>query len=162
MGNNINIKKINWKKLLLSILLTQGAGGIGAIATTPKIVSWYVTLNKPTFNPPNWLFGPVWTLLFLMMGVAFYLVWMEGKKAYGALKIFGLQLGLNVLWSFLFFGAESPGLALLEIVFLWLAILATIISFQKISKTAMWLMIPYLGWVSFASVLNGAIYWLNK
>ena len=156
------MNKIDWKKFLLSILLTQGAGGIGAIATTPKIRSWYSTLIKPTFSPPNWLFGPVWTLLFLMMGVAFYLVWREGKRAHKALKIFGIQLFLNTLWSFLFFGAESPGLALIEIALLWIMILVTIVNFSKISKTAAWLLVPYLLWVSFASVLNAAIFQLNR
>ena len=156
------MKKIDWSKLLLSILLAQGAGGIGAIATTPKIATWYSTLTKPGFSPPNWLFGPVWTILFLMMGVAFYLVWMKGKRAHTALVIFGIQLVLNILWSFLFFGAESPGLALGEIMLLWWAIAATAINFEKISKTAGWLLMPYLFWVSFASVLNAAIFQLNK
>jgi len=156
------MKKINWKRLLLSVLLTQGAGGIGAIATTPKIGTWYSTLVKPTFSPPNWLFGPVWTLLFLMMGVAFYLIWMEGKRAHKALVVFGIQLVLNILWSFLFFGAESPGAAVIEIVLLWIMILVTIVKFSKISKTAAWLLVPYLFWVSFASILNMAIFQLNR
>ena len=146
----------------MSILLTQGAGGIGAIATTPKIGSWYSTLIKPEFSPPNWLFGPVWTLLFLMMGVAFYLVWIEGKRARKALVVFGIQLVLNILWSFLFFGAESPGAAAAEIIVLWWAIAITILTFQKISKTAAWLLVPYLLWVSFASILNMAIFQLNR
>ena len=142
--------------------MTQGAGGIGAIATMPKITGWYSTLVKPTFNPLNWLFGPVWTLLFLMMGAAFYLVWMEGKRIHKALMVFGIQLVLNVLWSFLFFGAESPGLAFVEIIVLWIAIAATILTFERVSKAAAWLLIPYLFWVSFASVLNAAIFQLNR
>lgn len=156
------MKKISWKKLGLSILLTQGAGGIGAIATTPKIASWYSSLIKPTFSPPNWLFGPVWTILFLMMGVAFYLVWTKEKRHVLPMVIFGTQLVLNVLWSFLFFGAESPGLAFVEIIALWIAIAATILAFEKVSKTAAWLLVPYLFWVSFASVLNAAIFQLNR
>lgn len=156
------MKKINWKKLGVSILLTQGAGGIGAIATMPKITGWYSTLVKPRFNPPNWLFGPVWTLLFLMMGAAFYLVWMKKEKNRKAIIIFAGQLFLNVLWSFLFFGAESPGLAFVEIIVLWIAIAATILTFERVSRAAAWLLIPYLFWVSFASVLNAAIFQLNR
>lgn len=157
------MKKIEWKKLVVSLLVAQMAGGIGATATTPKIKNWYLLLQKPSFSPPNRLFGPVWTLLFLMMGAAFYLIWTSKKKDnYNAKNWFFVQLGLNVMWSFLFFGMENPGLGLVEIVLLWGAILATISSFGKISKTASRLLIPYLGWVSFATILNAAIWWLNK
>jgi len=157
------MKIMNWVKLGLSVALTQIAGGIGAIATTSKITTWYQGVVKPSFNPPNWIFGPVWTILFLLMGIAFYLVWnSKNKGKTRAMKIFGAQLGLNVLWSFLFFGWEKPGIALIEIVALWVAIYLTIKAFLKVSKTAGRLLIPYLLWVSFASILNGAIYWLNK
>lgn len=154
---------MKWVKLGLSIALTEVAGGIGAIATTSKISTWYQGLIKPSFNPPNWLFGPVWTILFLLMGIAFYLVWTsEKREKIVAMRVFGVQLVLNILWSFLFFGWERPGLALIEIVGLWAAIYLTIKAFLKVNKTAGRLLIPYLLWVSFASVLNGAIFWLNK
>lgn len=150
----------NWKKLVVAIVVVQVAGGIGAIATTSKIEGWYGQINKPWFNPPNWIFGPVWTVLFLLMGVALYLVW--EKKAKRAMVIFWGQLLLNILWSFIFFGWEKPGLATVEIVILWAAIVATIVSFRKISKTAAGLLVPYLLWVSFAAVLNLSVYQLNK
>jgi len=154
---------MNWKKLIIAILIPQIAGGVGAVATTPKIRTWYAGLEKPFFSPPNWVFGPVWTLLFLLMGIALYLIWESGKKEKKeAMKIFGVQLGLNVLWSWIFFGGENPGLAVGEIVILWLAIRSTIKSFSKISKRAGQLLIPYLAWVSFAGVLNGAVWWLNR
>lgn len=153
----------NWGKLVLAVLMTEAAGGIGAAATTPKIASWYAGLNKPFFNPPGWVFGPVWTILYLLMGVAFYLIWEDkSKEKIRAMKIFGVQLGLNMLWSFIFFGWEKPGWALVEIILLWASIMATIKSFGKMSRLAAKLLVPYLAWVSFATILNGAIYWLNR
>lgn len=152
------INKINWSRLFLAVLITQGAGGLGALATTPQIGNWYVYLNKPFFSPPNWLFGPVWTVLYLMMGVSLYLGWQKKVN----LKWFWVQLGLNTLWSFLFFGLESPGWALVEIAILWIAIVMTIKSFWAKNRIGSYLLLPYLLWVSFASVLNGAIWWLNR
>lgn len=149
-------------KLIIAILVAEAAGGIGAIFTTAAIPTWYVTLSKPALNPPNWVFGPVWTTLFVLMGIAAFLIWKQGidkEKVREALKIFLGQLSLNILWSFIFFGLHNPGLAFLEIIFLWLAILATILSFHKISRAAAYLLIPYILWVSFASYLNFAI-WL--
>jgi len=146
------MKKINWGKLIIAILIPQIVGGVGALFTTPKIQSWYATLNKPFFSPPNWVFGPVWTILFLMMGISLYLQW--GKN----LKWFWIQLFLNLLWSVIFFGMEKPGWALIEILFLWWAIWQTIKSFGKTGK----LLIPYLAWVSFATLLNAGVWWLNK
>lgn len=145
------MNKINWKKLIISILIPQIIGGLGAVFTTPKIQSWYMTLNKPFFSPPNWVFGPVWTLLFLMMGISLYLRW--GKN----LKWFWVQLFLNLLWSIIFFGLEKPGWALIEIFILWWAIFKTIKSFGKTGK----LLYPYLAWVSFATLLNAGIWWIN-
>jgi len=150
LGDKI-IKKINWTRLIVAILIPQIIGGAGAIFTTPKIQGWYVTLNKPFFSPPNWVFGPVWTILFLMMGISLYLRW--GKN----LKWFWIQLFLNFLWSVIFFGMENPGLALAEILILWWAIFKTIKSFDKVG---VWLY-PYLAWVSFASLLNAGIWYLN-
>ena len=153
----------NAKKLIGSIVVTQLAGILGAVFTTPSISTWYATVNKPVFNPPNWIFGPVWTLHYLMMGVALYLVIIEKNSANKkvALKYFWIQLGLNTLWSIIFFGMQLPALALLEIVILWYMILMTIRKFLPISKTAGYLLVPYILWVSFASVLNLAIAILN-
>jgi benzodiazapine receptor len=149
-------------KLILSILISLAAGAIGSIFTSSAIPTWYAALNKPFFNPPNYLFGPVWTVLYIMMGIALYLVWAKGyKKHKKAINVFGIQLILNALWSVLFFGMRNPLLAFIEIILLWSAILYTIILFHKTSKTAAYLLIPYLLWVSFASVLNFYIFYLN-
>lgn len=155
---------IRWAKLFTSIVVSQLAGIIGSLFTSPNIGPWYSTLQKPSFAPPNWVFGPVWTTLFLLMGIAAYLVWNAGlrnKQVKIALGIFTGQLVLNTLWSIIFFGMRAPGAAFVEIVILWLAIIATIIAFAKISKPAAWLLVPYLCWVSFASVLNYYIFRLN-
>lgn len=150
--------KINWFKLVISILITEGAGIFGSIATASSVKTWYVTqVIKPSFNPPSWLFGPVWTGLFLLMGVSLYLVWQ--KK--GDLFWFWTQLLLNTIWSFLFFGFRSPTLAFYEIIILWVTILITIVKFQKIDKLASKLLYPYLAWVSFATFLTYSIMVLN-
>lgn len=151
-------------KLSFSVLICLIAGFIGSFFTTPSITTWYATLNKPIISPPNWLFAPVWTTLYILMGIALFLVWMKNDKKQIKLAFifFFTQLTLNSLWSILFFGLKSPFLALLEIIVLWLFILLTIIKFFKIKKLAGWLMIPYLVWVSFASVLNFLIFQLNK
>lgn len=154
----------NIQKLIFAILICEGVGLLGSIATFPSIPSWYVTLTKPSYTPPSWLFGPVWTILFVLMGVSLYLVWKRGLKKTqnkNAVSIFGLQLFLNLLWSVLFFGTHSPFLALIEILVLWFAILWTIVVFRKIDKNTTWLLAPYLAWVSFASILNLFIVKLN-
>jgi translocator protein len=155
----------NTFKLIIAVGVSLLAGVIGSFFTTPAIQSgWYTELAKPALNPPAWVFGPVWTLLFILMGVAVWLVWKRGVGEPGvkrALVIFDIQLILNVLWSIIFFGLHSPGGALVEMVFLWLAILAMIAAFYKISKTAAWLLLPYILWVSFAVYLNYAIWVLN-
>jgi translocator protein len=146
------------------IVLCLGAGGLGGYATSSSVTSWFPTLVKPAWNPPGWLFGPVWTTLYIMMAVAMWLVWKTDPtwtRIKPAAILFGSQLLLNVAWSFLFFGARSPGLALIDIIALWLAIVATIYAFYQHSKWAAWLLIPYLAWVSFASVLNFTIWRLN-
>lgn len=151
-------------KLIAAIVVSQAAGIIGALFTTPSIPTWYTGIAKPELAPPNWVFGPVWTTLFLLMGIAAFLVWKRGldrRDVRIALGIFLGQLALNTLWSIIFFGAQSPGGALVEIVFLWLAILATIIVFVKISRPAAWLLVPYILWVSFAMYLNYSIWVLN-
>jgi tryptophan-rich sensory protein len=151
-------------KLVLALAVPQAVGGIGALFTTPAIGGWYAGLARPEFAPPNWVFGPVWTALFALMGIAAFLVWKRkdsGVRVSAPLILFGIQLFLNALWSFLFFGLRSPGGAFIEIILLWLAIGACILSFAKFSRTAAWLMVPYIAWVSFAGYLNYAIWALN-
>lgn len=142
--------------LVLFIVACFAAAGLGSLVTTPRINGWYAGLDKPFFNPPNWLFGPVWTILFLAMAVAAWLVWRRAgfSGARVALSLFGAQLFLNVLWSTLFFGLKSPGAALIEIVVLWAAILATLLAFRRTSRGAGLLFVPYLAWVTFAALLN--------
>jgi len=150
--------------LFSSIIICQLAGVIGSLFTTPSIPRWYANINKPSFNPPSWVFAPVWTTLYLLMGISLFLVWRTGlneKEVKIAVAVFVFQLVLNSLWSFLFFGLQSPFAAFIEILFLWIAILASIILFLRISWVAGVLLIPYLLWVSFASILNFAIWRLN-
>jgi translocator protein len=157
-------------KIIIMILVAEIAGGIGSLFTTPAINSWYKTLIRPSISPPNWIFAPVWTTLFLLMGIAAGIIWNKlatldeaGKKAVKtALAVFTAQLFLNVLWSILFFGFHNPGASLIEIIFLWLAILWTIVAFWKISPRAGSLLIPYILWVSFASYLNYSFWILNR
>lgn len=153
----------DYKKFILALFLPFIAGAIGSFFTYPEIDSWYANLNKPTFNPPNWVFGPVWTLLYIFIGVSFYLVWRNKdiKNNMHTYKFFFLQLFLNSLWSIVFFGLKDLLLALGVIIVLWVAILLNIISFYKESKSAAYLLIPYLLWVSFASILNFYVYALN-
>lgn len=151
-------------KLIASLIIPLAAGWIGSIFTTPHIDSWYSTLVKPPFNPPAFVFGPVWSVLYFLMGVSLYLVWREGAsvpRVNFAIGVFGVQIILNTLWSVVFFGMESPGGALFVIGLLWIAILANIFAFVRISKVAACLLVPYLLWVSFAAVLNFEIWILN-
>ncbi|MBC7507992.1 MAG: tryptophan-rich sensory protein [Ferruginibacter sp.] len=144
-------------KLFISILIPLLVGGIATFFTTSGVNGWYAMANKPSFNPPNWLFAPVWTALYIMMGIALFLVWKsEGDKAIKqtAFILFAVQLLLNFLWSFIFFYAKQPGWAFVDIMAMWIAILLTIIWFTKISITASWLLVPYIFWVTFASLLN--------
>jgi tryptophan-rich sensory protein len=149
-------------KLFISILVPFIASTIGSLFTASSVSTWYLTLNKPVFNPPGWIFGPVWTLLYLLMGIALYLVWIDkAKNKEKAYWLFGIQLGLNALWSILFFGLKNPLFAFIEIILLWIAILMTIIYFYKINKKTIYLLLPYILWVSFASVLNFSLMILN-
>lgn len=152
-----------WAGLTVFLVVCLGAGGLGAIATTPEIEGWYQTVAKPSWNPPNNIFGPVWTTLFVMMAISGWLVWQASNehKVKAPLTLFGTQLVLNIAWSWIFFGMHQPGWAFVEILVLWLAIAATAKSFFGISKLAGGLLVPYLGWVSFASVLNFAIWRMN-
>jgi tryptophan-rich sensory protein len=157
-------KKVNLWMLLLFIVASEAIGSIGSLTTIPAISAWYQFLKKPPLNPPNWIFGPVWTLLFACMGVSAYLVWQEGlikKPVKNALTWFGIQFLFNVLWSFLFFGARSPVAGFVCIGILWIAIVGTILSFLKVNKTAGFLLVPYFLWVSFATYLNAGIVILN-
>lgn len=154
----------NTLKLILSIVICQAAGLIGTIFTMDSIPTWYASLNKPSFNPPNWLFGPVWTLLYLMMGISLFIVWKEdlkNKVVKSAFIIFMIQLFLNTIWSIIFFGMHSTAGGLIIIALLWIMILITILKFMKISRVAGILLIPYLLWVSFATLLNFSIFKLN-
>lgn len=149
--------------LVASIATCLGAGGLGAMATTPEIDGWYRTIEKPSWNPPDAVFGPVWTTLYIMMAVSAWLVWRTDKAIASKLplSLFGVQLLLNVGWSWIFFHFHQLGWAFAEIIVLWLAIVATTLAFFRVSKLAGALMVPYLAWVSFASVLNFAIWRLS-
>jgi tryptophan-rich sensory protein len=150
--------------LIVAVSLSLLAGIIGSFFTFNSIQEWYQFLEKPALNPPNWVFGPVWTSLYILMGVALFLVWKKGwkdKKVKIAINIFLIQLVLNALWSILFFGLQNPLLAFMEIVILWILIVVTMEKFYHISKPAMGLLIPYLLWVSFAGYLNASIWLLN-
>lgn len=156
--------KKNLVRLIISLGICQLAGVLGALFTSPSIPTWYASLEKPAFNPPNWLFSPVWITLFVLMGISLYFLWestLKERRAKRVLFIFSIQLALNVLWSIIFFGLKSPSFAFLEIVILWAAILLTIIKSLKVSKIAGVLLIPYILWVSFAAVLNFFIWKLN-
>lgn len=161
------MKKINWIKLIIALILPQLAGLIGFLATAQAISTWYVSLNRPNFAPPNWLFAPVWILLFILMGIAFYLIWAktvkkeEKKLQDRAIRLFLIQLVFNTLWSIIFFGQQLLFLAFLEIIMLWILILLTILQFKKLNQLSAYLMIPYLLWVSFAGILNLAFALLN-
>jgi benzodiazapine receptor len=153
-------------RILTMVVTCLAIGYLSGMVTRSAIVTWYPTLVKPSFNPPNWVFAPVWSMLFIMMGVAAGLVWnrleFEKEIVKKALIFFAIQLALNALWSYLFFGLHNPMLAGLEIIVLWLMIYETYIQFSKVNRIAGYLLIPYLAWVSFAAVLNGSIWWLNK
>jgi tryptophan-rich sensory protein len=158
------MKKQDIIQLLGAIALCEGAGIIGTFFTTPSIPTWFATLVRPEIAPPNWVFAPVWTTLFALMGIALFLVWRKGlerKDVRIALFVFGVQLVLNSLWSIIFFGMQNLGAALIEIIALWFAIVATIVLFARISKTAAVLLVPYVLWVSFAAYLNYSYWVLN-
>ncbi|HEX3000102.1 MAG TPA: TspO/MBR family protein [Armatimonadota bacterium] len=153
-----------WGVLALFIAICLGAGGLGSLWTMPALSSWYASLEKPAWTPPGWLFGPVWTLLYISMGVAAWLVWRKCGLQGAALPlaVFAVQLLLNVAWTGIFFGMHLPGAAFAEIILLWIAILATLILFRHVSPAAGWLLLPYLLWVGFAAALNFSIWQLNR
>ncbi|MEQ9408175.1 MAG: TspO/MBR family protein [Fuerstiella sp.] len=155
--------RTRWIGLAVFVALCFGAAGLGAMATTPEIDGWYRTIRKPSWNPPAGVFGPVWSMLYALMGLAAWRVWTPAgfRAARVPLTLFAVQLMLNVAWSWIFFHFHQPGWAFVEIIVLWIAILITTIEFFRSAKIAGWLMLPYLFWVSFASVLNFAIWQLN-
>lgn len=174
-------------KFIISIVVCQLAGAIGAVVTVPAIGGWYSALNKPEITPPGWVFGPAWTVLYFLMGIALYLVWEKNWEArvpaavktsrawnrfsrklfdgdwrrQNVILIFAIQSFLNILWSLLFFELKSPGVAFFELLMLWVAILYTIINFWRVSKPAGYLLVPYLFWVAFAGYLNFSIWMMN-
>ena len=154
----------NWVKATISVILPQAVGISAALITETGESSWYQTIERPAWNPPGYVFGPVWTLLYLMMGWAFYLVWKSDappQRRRSAMVLWAVQLIFNFFWTLIFFGAHEIGWALAEIIGLWVLILLTIFAFARISKTAAWLLVPYISWVSFATLLTYTIWRLN-
>lgn len=153
-------------RIAIGVIICLAVGYLSGMVTRTSITTWYPTLVKPSFNPPNWIFAPVWTSLYVMMGIAAGLIWnqipSQKEAVTKALQFFAIQLVLNALWSYLFFGMYNLMLATIEVVLLWLMIFETYSQFAKINKTASYLMLPYLAWVSFASVLTASIWWLNN
>jgi benzodiazapine receptor len=161
----VDTKKKKVVMLVICILICQCAGFIGSLFTRSSIPTWYATLEKPLFTPPNWIFSPVWITLFLLMGISLFLMWhtdLAERKVRIALGCFGAQLLFNILWSALFFGLRSPLAGLIDIAVLWIMITLTIFYTFKISKTAGLLLLPYIVWVTFATVLNFFIWQLNS
>jgi tryptophan-rich sensory protein len=159
------MKSLEFIKLIISIVICNSAGFIGSIFTTSTLPTWYNSLEKPSFNPPSWVFGPVWITLYTLMGISAYLVWRQGihnSQVKAAFIIFGVQLFLNAIWSPIFFGLRALFAALVVIVILWIAILLTIYAFYKISRVAAVLLIPYIFWVSLATILNYSLWVLNS
>ena len=153
-------------RILTVVVTCLCIGYFSGIITRESIEVWYPTLIKPSFNPPNWIFAPVWSALYVMMGIAAGMVWnrieTDRINVRKGLQFFAIQLALNFLWSYLFFGLHNPLLALVELIVLWLMIFETYVVFKKVDKIAGILLLPYLAWVSFAGILNAAIFWLNR
>lgn len=164
MRSSDQIRIESYPMLAAAILFCVIVGSIGSLVTITGPGSWYSTLQKPYFAPPNWVFAPVWITLFVLMGIALYLVWESGTEKNDvriALGTFGVQFFLNIIWSFLFFGFKSTLLGFIDILFLWVMIMATIWTFYRVKKSAAYFLIPYIAWVTIASALNGAIYFMN-
>ncbi|HQV61959.1 MAG TPA: tryptophan-rich sensory protein [Chitinophagaceae bacterium] len=155
----------NTLKLIIAIAIPLIVGGTSGFFTATGVESWYQTIARPTWNPPGWIFGPVWTTLYVMMGISLFLVWKEDAsvelKKIG-IALFAVQLVLNFFWSFIFFNQHQIGWALVEIIAMWVFILLTIFAFAQVNKAAAWLLVPYISWVSFATILNFTIWQLNK
>lgn len=157
--------QMNWVKLVVSVLVCQLAGFLGGFFTQAAVQSWYPTIRKPVFTPPNWMFGPVWIFLYLLMGIALYLVWNSAGGGHArrvAIILFFIQLGLNVLWSFLFFYLKNPLLGFIEILLLFIFIVLTAWKFFSLNRLAGILFVPYILWVAFASILNYFLWVMNR
>jgi tryptophan-rich sensory protein len=163
IGNKIRPDNQSWRSLIFFLLVCLGAGYLGSLMTDLSVRDWYLTLRKPAWTPPGWVFGPVWTMLYIMMAIAGWLVWRLRIKRdiRQALIFFFVQLLLNVGWSGLFFGLQNPGAAFREIIVLWMAILATLVFFWRVRPLAGMLLVPYQLWVTFAAILNLAIWQMN-
>lgn len=154
-------------KIIIAVFVCLVLGGLSGIATVSEIKNWYLQLNKPSFNPPNWLFGPAWSTLYTFMGIAFALIWDRLEKANtkvfssNAIRFFLIQFVLNLLWSSIFFSMHLIAFALIEMLVLWVFILLTILHFYRINKLAGIILIPYILWVSFATLLTASILYLN-
>jgi len=150
-------------KLIVSLFLPLSVGAVAGMFTSQAVPTWYASLNRPFFSPPNWVFGPVWTSLYILLGISFFLIWKEeaSKERDLAIKVFSIQLFLNFAWSFIFFYFNLIGAALIEIILLWISIALMIYLFYKIKPVAAYMNIPYLLWVSFATILNAGYYFLN-
>lgn len=161
----------NFFKLVIAIVVSEATGIIGSVFTISAIPTWYAGLVKPALNPPAWVFGPAWTMLYALMGITLFLIWKQHSNILGNVRmlriwrigiaVFFIQLFLNTVWSIIFFGFQNPGWALVDIAALWLAIVWTMFIFYKISRPAVYLLVPYILWVSFASYLNYSIWMLN-
>jgi translocator protein len=158
------MNKTNLLKLLLSLILPLGLGSIAGIFTADAVPEWYAALNRPSFNPPNWIFGPVWTALYILLGISFFLIWKQPakKERNFAIMMFLLQLLLNFGWSFIFFYFNMIGFALVEIILLWISIVIMMVLFYKIKPVAAFINVAYLIWVTFATILNASYYILNR
>lgn len=157
------MKKSDIIKLVISISIPLALGAVAGRVTAQAVPEWFASLNRPSFSPPNWIFGPVWTVLYILLGISLFLIWKQipSKQRNNALLIFSLQMFLNFIWSFVFFYFHQIGLALIVIIGLWISIIFMLISFYKIKPLSAYLNIPYLLWVTFASVLNAGYYFLN-
>lgn len=151
-------------KFIIAVSVPVILGGVSGLFNVSAIDGWYQTISKPSWNPPSWIFGPVWTTLYVMMGIALYLVWKAEANSIlkkTAISLFVIQFVLNFFWSFIFFNQQEMGWALVEIIVMWIFILLTIFAFANVSKTAAWLLVPYICWVSFATILNYTLWKLN-
>jgi len=159
------LKRAGVPRLIAAVLLCQATGGLGAFATIRSVNTWYREIEKPSFTPPDWVFGPVWTVLYTLMGIAAGIISAndgDKRQRQVALSVFGVQLTFNALWSVFFFGRRSPIAALIDLILLGISLVSTIVLFFRISKLAALLLIPYLAWVIFAGALNGSVWWMNR
>jgi len=152
----------HWSKLFTSFIISYLAGFVGSLCMSASSLAWYATLSKPSFAPPAWVFGPVWVVLYALIGIALFRVWTShDARSKGAMRLFGLNIALNALWPLLFFGMRSPGLGYVEIVVLWVSLAVLVIDTWKFDRVASVLLIPYLLWITIASILNFFVWFIN-